>query len=110
MTRDEVLKWFKETAIPIIEKHSGAYATYYYVYEDNDGYGDYNPYIFTIEYQGYSCNVDTDDGCDDCPYRTSHGNCGEESLYINDDGTIYYSGTEKKYKEDEFEELLNEFY
>ena len=107
MTQDEALKWFKEKAIDIIESYHGMFSTFYYVYEDNDGYGNYDPYTFIIEYQPYSCHVDTEDGCNDCPYQTIHGNCGEESLYICEDGTIYYDG--KYYNDTEFEDLLNQF-
>lgn len=110
MTRDETLIWFKNSAIPVIESNHGLYGTYYYVYEDNDGYGNYDPYSFNIGYQAYSCTVDTDDGCNDCPYRTLHGDCGEYHLYINDNGSIYYENTDKTYNSDQFDELLSEFY
>jgi hypothetical protein len=109
MTREETLKWFKEIAIPRIQENRGMFSTYYYVFEDNDGYGDYDPYYFKIEYQPYSCSVDTEDGCNDCPYRTFHNNCGEDYLYIKEDGTIYYEGTDKIYNEKEFDELLSWF-
>ena len=105
MTRDETLKWFTEVAKPEIEGHRGVFATFYYVYEDE--YGD--PYSFTIGYQPYSCGVTLEDGetCQDCPYYTSHGDCGEYSLYINEDGSISYEVD--LYTEDKFENLLNEF-
>ena len=112
MTRDEVREWFLETAKPEIEDNRGLFRTYHYVYEDNDGYGDYDPFSFDIGYQPYSCGVILDDGetCDDCPYRTSHGDCGEYHLYINEDGTIYYEGSDRTYNENEFKELLSEFF
>ena len=112
MTRDEVREWFLETAKPEIEDNRGLFRTYHYVYEDNDGYGDYDPYSFDIGYQPYSCGVILDDGetCDDCPYRTSHGDCGEYHLYINEDGTIYYEGSDRTYNENEFKELISEFF
>ena len=47
--------------------------------------------------------------CDDCPHRTSHGDCGEYHLHINDDGTIYYEGSDKTYNENEFNELISQF-
>lgn len=50
-----------------------------------------------------------DDGetCNDCPYITSHGDCGENYLCINPDGTISYDG--ETYAEDKFNELLSCF-
>ena len=35
--------------------------------------------------------------------------CGEYHLHINDDGTIYYEGSDKTYNENEFNELIGEF-
>lgn len=107
MTRDDVLKWFLETAKPIIEDNRGLFRTFYYVYDD-----DVCPYSFTIGYQPYNCGVILDDGetCDDCCYRTIHGDCGEFHLFINEDGTIYYEGSDKTYTYDKFNELLGEFY
>lgn len=109
MTRDEVLDWFLNVAIPKIEDNCGLFKTFHYVYKDNDGYGNYDPYSFTIGYQPYSCGMILDDGesCCDCPYYTSHGDCGEEYLYINEDSSISYDG--KIYTEDKFDELLGNF-
>ena len=106
MNRDDVLKWFKETAIPIIENNHGLFSTMYYVYED-----DYNDlYSYIIGYQPYSCGVEAEYGCNDCLYRTSRGDCGEYHLYINENNTIYYEGSDKTYTEEQFIDLLNEFY
>ena len=105
MNRDDVLKWFIEKAIPIIENNHGLFSTTYYIYED-----EYDSYSYIIGYQPYNCNVDTEYGCDDCPYRTLRGDCGEYHLYINEDCTIYYEGSDKTYTESEFIDLLNEFY
>lgn len=104
MTREETLEWFNNTATRIIEGNHGLFCTFYYIYEDR-----MNPYQFTIGYVPYNCSVDTENGCDDCPYRTEHGDCGEYHLYINDDGTIYYEETGKTYNSQEFYNLLNEF-
>jgi len=106
MTQEEALIWFKKTAKPEIESYHGVYGTWYYVYEDED-----NEFSFTIGYQPYSCGMILEDNetCYDCPHFTSHGDCGEYHLHINDDGTIYYEGSDKTYNENEFNELIGEF-
>lgn len=105
MNREDTLKWFTEVAKPRIEGNRGLFATFYSVYE----YDSRDPYSFTIGYQPYSCGVTLEDGetCHDCQYYTSHGDCGEYNVYINEDGSIGYEG--ETYTEDRFEEFLNEF-
>ena len=102
MTQDETRNWFLTVAKDKIEDNTGLFCTFYYVYED-----EYDEYSFEIGYTPYSCGVYVN-SCDECPYRTQHGDCGSYHLYINDDGTISYEG--KTYSENEFDELLNQFY
>ena len=105
MNREDTLKWFLEEAKPQIESNHGLFGTFYHVYDDELG----NPYSFTIGYKPYSCGVVLDDGetCQDCQYYTSHGDCGEYNVYINEDGSISYEGD--LYTEDKFNDFLNEF-
>lgn len=105
MSKEDTLIWFNDVARDAIEDNHGLFSTFYYVYDvEND------PYYFKIEYIPYRCNVETDNGCDDCPFRTMHGNCGEYSLCINDDGSIWYEGTDKTYTDSEFDNLLNDIF
>ena len=101
--KEDTLKWFEETARSIIEDGHGLFCTYYYIHDDR-----HDPYSFTIGYVPYSCGMCC--SCDDCPHRNEYGECGEESLYIQEDGTIYYTGSNKTYTPDEFDNLLSEFY
>lgn len=101
MTQDEALDWFQNVARKSIEDNYGLFCTYYRVYESIWD----DPYSFTIGYIPYSCGCDCT--CDECPYRTINGDCGENSLYINEDGTITYDG--ETYTEDRFDEFLNQF-
>ena len=105
MNRENTLKWFTEIAKPKIEGNHGLFATFYYVYDDEDS----SPYSFTIGYQPYRCGVTLDDGktCQDCPYYTSHGDCGEYYVYINEDGAIEFEG--EVYSEDKFDDFLSNF-
>ena len=104
MTQEETLKWFEDIGIPAIREFHGPYSSDYFVYEDNDGRGEYNPYHFIIEVSSYTCNGD----CDHCEDKTYHGNCDSEDLWINEDGTISYGG--ETYKEEDFDKLLDTFY
>lgn len=101
MTRDEVLDWFLNVGRKSIEDNHGLFCTYYRVYESIWD----DPYSFTIGFTPYSCGLDCT--CDECPYRTIYGDCGENNLYINEDGTITYDG--ETYTEDRFDEFLNQF-